>query len=296
MIDIKGLTKSYGTDKGVFDLTFSVKEGESFGFLGPNGAGKTTTIRHLMGFISPDCGGASIGGADCFKDAAKIHETVGYIAGEPVFFTDMKGSDIIRLSAALRNMNDFSRCDALLSHFAFDPAVRVRKMSKGMKQKLAIVLAFMHDPLIYIFDEPTSGLDPLMRSRFVELIRREKRRGKTMLMSSHDFEEVERTCERAMIIKHGRTLATKDIDELKSLQRTVYRVTLASEADRIHLEKGRFDIVRENGVDLEVSVSGDIDAFLRALSKCNVERLDVRRQSLEEIFMDYYGERGDVHV
>ena len=163
MINIENLTRDWGGGKGVFDLSFQVGKGEAFGFLGPNGAGKTTTIRHLMGFIKSKSGRCTIKGLDCWTASDKIQKNLGYIPGEINFFDDMSGMEFLNFIAKYRGINTESRQQELLEYFELNPKGKIKKMSKGMKQKIGIVAAFMHDPEILILDEPTSGLDPLMQ-------------------------------------------------------------------------------------------------------------------------------------
>jgi ABC-2 type transport system ATP-binding protein len=290
MIVIDHLTKSYGPKKGVFDLSFSVNKGEVFGFIGPNGAGKTTTIRHLLGFIHPDQGKTSILGLDVYQNSAEIQKHLGYLPGEITFFDHMKAHDFLTFMAEMKGVTDDSKMNHLIDFFDLDTKGRIKKMSKGMKQKLALVVAFMNDPDILILDEPTSGLDPLMQTKFVELILQEKKRGKTILMSSHSFEEIERTCDRAGIIKEGTLVALENIIELKKSQRKIYYVTLKHEKDIPHLTKNGLDIINQNNLEFEIAVSGDLNPFLKHLSQCEIDSLDVKKQSLEEIFMHYYKE------
>lgn len=165
VIDIQGITKDYGRNKGVFDVSFSVNKGEVLGFLGPNGAGKTTTIRQLMGFIKPDKGTVTIQGKDCFSKSNIIQKSLGYLPGEIAFMDDMSGIEFIKFIANMKKMKDFSRAEELMKFFELDAGGRIQKMSKGMKQKIGIVCAFMQDPDILILDEPTSGLDPLMQNK-----------------------------------------------------------------------------------------------------------------------------------
>jgi len=211
MIRVEHLTKSYGPKKGVFDLSFEVKKGEIFGFIGPNGAGKTTTIRQLLGFIKSDSGLAFVNDLESFHNAATIQEKLGYLPGEIAFFDQMTGDEFLRFLGEMRGLPNDDKMQELKSFLELDANGKIKKMSKGMKQKLGLVAAFMHDPEILILDEPTSGLDPLMQSKFVELILKEKAKGKTILMSSHSFEEIERTCDRALIIKEGQMVALEDI-------------------------------------------------------------------------------------
>lgn len=289
MIRLQSLTFTYKSGKGIFDLNFSVGKGEIFGFLGPNGAGKTTTIRNLLGFTRPEEGNCTINGLDCWDDAAEIQRTLGYLPGEMAFFDEMSGSQFLDLIGAMRGKKNNSRRAALIERLELDPSGRIRKMSKGMKQKLGIVAAFMHDPAVYILDEPTSGLDPLMQNTFVELLLEEKERGKTVLMSSHNFEETYRTCDRAGIIREGRLVAVEDVHSLKSSQRKAFLVTLGSRSDLDQLRAAGLEIGRISKNTVEVFVAGNYEQFVTALAKCKVLGLDVVTQTLEQIFLKYYG-------
>ncbi len=263
-ITIENLVRDYGGGKGVFDISFHVNQGEAFGFLGPNGAGKTTTIRHLMGFLKPQSGKCTIDGLDCWSQRDKVQAKLGYIPGEISFFDDMSGTEFLKFIAEYRKLGT-NRKEELLERFELDPKNKIKKMSKGMKQKLGIVAAFMHDPDILILDEPTSGLDPLMQSRFVNLVSEEKEHGKTVLMSSHMFEEVERTCDRIGIIRKGKMIAVDSAVTLHERHTRSYTVTLENE-------------------DTAKAFSTDFDGI------CNGIKVTVTtKQSLEEIFMNYYG-------
>ena len=265
VIKIANLTRDYGHGKGVFQVSFRVEEGEVFGFLGPNGAGKTTTIRHLMGFLRPQSGKCKINHLDCWRDREKIQETLGYIPGEISFFDDMTGMEFLKFAAKYRGLGSDNRQKELLERFELDPRGKIRKMSKGMKQKIGIVAAFMHDPQILILDEPTSGLDPLMQNRFIELIGEEKKKGKTILLSSHMFEEVDRTCDRVGIIREGRLVAVDSVDTLRKRHLHTYIVTLDAPEQAQAFAKDFGGICRGR----RVKVSS--------------------RESLESIFLNYYG-------
>lgn len=264
VLQIDHLTRDYGNGKGIFDVSFSVGEGEVFGFLGPNGAGKTTTIRHLMGFIRPKEGFCRIDGKDCWKARAEIQQHLGYIPGEINFFDDMSGREFLRFMARYRQIPAENRQKELLERFELNPKGKIKKMSKGMKQKLGIVAALMHDPQILILDEPTSGLDPLMQNLFIQLIAEEKARGKTILLSSHMFEEVERTCDRIGIIRQGRMVAIDSVDTLRSRHLRTYTVRLDTP-------------------ELAQNFAADFDGH------CDGTSVTVTsRQNLESIFLDYY--------
>lgn len=264
-IQIENLVRDYGGGKGVFDVSFHVDQGEAFGFLGPNGAGKTTTIRHLMGFLKPRAGKCTIDGMDCWSERDKVQARLGYIPGEISFFDDMSGTEFLRFIADYRRIGTHGRTQELLELFELDPKSKIKKMSKGTKQKLGIVAAFMHDPDIILLDEPTSGLDPLMQNRFVNFVAKEKEQGKTILMSSHIFEEVERTCDRIGIIRKGRMIAVDSAAALRERHTRSYTVTLENEA-----------AAEAFAADFGGTRSG---------TKVTV----TTKQSLEEIFMDYYG-------
>lgn len=289
VFEIQGLTRDYGKRRGVFDLSFAINQGEVFGFLGPNGAGKTTTIRHLMGFLKPEKGYCSIGGKDCWKDRDDIQKNLGYIPGEMVFFDDMTGTDFLAFMSKYRKIQSNNRTKELLDRFELDARSKLKKMSKGMKQKVGIVAAFMHDPEILILDEPTSGLDPLMQNRFIDLVLEEKARGKTILMSSHMFEEVERTCNRVAIIKNGKLVAMDDVEKLKAEQAKKYVITLENEdaAAAFASEGLRVSGVSHNQVT--VIVKNNIKELISVMNRYPVINIVTPNQSLEEIFMHYYG-------
>lgn len=289
MILVDNMSKVYTNGKGVFDLDFTVSEGEVFGFLGPNGAGKTTTIRVLLGFTNTSKGGCSINGLDCRRKAAEIQNMLGYVPGEIAFFDNMTGDQFLRFMADMRGTRDTKLRDKLIEQFELETEGKIRKMSKGMKQKLGLVAAFMHDPSILILDEPTSGLDPLMQRRFIELIMEEKKRGKTILMSSHLFDEVDRTCERAAIIREGRIVAMEDIASLKSSLRKSYLVSVAASADLEKIKASGLEYKLLDDRRVEIFVSDDYSKMLSTLADCNVTSLDASAQSLEQIFIRYYG-------
>lgn len=290
IIKVNGLTKDYGNHKGIFNLTLEINEGEVFGYLGPNGAGKTTTIRHLMGFLTPDQGSAQILGMDCRTRSAEIMKQLGYLPGEIAFFEGMSGLEFLNFMADMRGMADTTYRDQLIERFQLDHKGRIKKMSKGMKQKLGIICAFMHDPQVLILDEPTSGLDPLMQKLFADLILEEKTRGKTILMSSHSFEEIDRTCDRVGIIRQGDLVAVENIHSLKEKRRKTYLVTFDQPSTALDFaELDVYDQIQINGASARVSILGNVSSFLKALSNYTVLDLDTETGSLEDVFMQYYG-------
>lgn len=294
IVEIKGLTKDYGEGKGIFDVNFEIKKGEVFGFLGPNGAGKTTTIRHLLGFIIPQMATCMINGLDCSKETAKIQQELGYIPGEINLMGDVTGMQFIKFMAEYRGMKDLGRADELIKRFELNLNGKIKKMSKGMKQKIGIVVAFMHDPNVLILDEPTSGLDPLMQNEFVNLILEEKKKGKTILMSSHMFEEVEKTCDRVGIIKDGRMVSIDDVSTLQKSKQNIYVVTFKDSQDALKFSKENFNLRSIKDKTVEVVIKNEINELISCLDNYDLDSLDVAHQSLEEIFMQFYG--GSQHV
>lgn len=269
-------------------MTFDVQPGEILGFLGPNGAGKSTTIRHLMGFMKPQKGTATVDGFDVWREQAKARENIGYLPGEIAFLDDMKGTEFLDMMAGMQGRNVKEKRDELIHLLQFDPNTPIRKMSKGMKQKVGIVATFMHDPDIYILDEPTSGLDPLMQKTFIELVLSEKKKGKTFLMSSHSFQEIERSCDRAAIIKNGRIVTVKDIHELQAMQRKIFHVTLQNPEDVEALKAASLPIEKLEDNTVRIVVQGNYNELFQELSKYSIKNVSAANQSLEQIFMDYY--------
>lgn len=291
IIEINGLTKDYGNHKGIFDLSFQVKEGEVFGYLGPNGSGKTTTIRHLMGFLTPEKGNASILGMDCRTRSAEIMQYLGYLPGEIAFIDGMNGIEFLKFMGEMRGLTNTSFRDRLIEQFQLDTKGRIRKMSKGMKQKLGIVCAFMHDPKVLLLDEPTDGLDPLMQKVFAELILEEKAKGKTILMSSHSFPEIEKTCDRVGIIRAGELVAAEDIHDLKEKRRKIYLITFDTpSAANAFAQLNCYENITLNEAIVKVSILGNVSNLFQALSKFTVLDLDTENSSLEDVFMQYYGD------
>lgn len=266
-----------------------MEEGDVFGYLGPNGAGKTTTIRCLMGFLNPNHGSCSIMGMDCRLEQENIQSNIGYLPGEIAFFDEMTGDNFLDLMASMRNLKNTDRRIQLVERFQLDTKGKIRKMSKGMKQKLAIVSAFMHDPKVYILDEPTSGLDPLMQSVFVDLILEEKNKGKTILMSSHNFEEVSRTCNKVGIIREGNLVAVEDIHSLLSVQKKNYFITFVTKEDAYAFSKLIPDSRMAGELVVETWITGDINNLIKIMGQFNVRDIQVNSKNLEEVFMHYYG-------
>lgn len=295
MIEVKNLTQIYKSGKGIFDVDFNVKEGEVFGYLGPNGAGKTTTIRNLLGFANANKGHVTIAGLDSRVEAAKLQNIIGYLPGEMAFFDHMTGIEFLIFMTNMRKTKDITKRDKLIEQFELDTAGKIKKMSKGMKQKLGIITAFMHDPKVYILDEPTSGLDPFMQNVFMDLVQEEKKRGKTILMSSHLFEEVQKSCDRAGIIREGRIVDVEDVKLLNEMQAKTYIISFSSSADATKLLNSEYDAMKVSDTKVQVSINYPYKQFFQLLSSCDVTGLEIKKESLEDVFMKYYGEVGATH-
>jgi ABC-2 type transport system ATP-binding protein len=292
MLTVQNLTKRFSNGRGIFDVSFSVKKGEVFGFLGPNGAGKSTTIRHIMGFMKPDQGNVIVNGLDTWQKQGEVQKYMGYLPGEIAFIEGMTGKGFLDFMADMQGVKDLSKRNRLIERLQFDANTPIRKMSKGMKQKVGIVAAFMHDPEVIILDEPTSGLDPLMQKVFIEIVLEEKEKGKTFLMSSHSFPEIERTCDRAAIIKDGVVIAVKDIHELQSMQRKLFEVTFNKNEDAKSFLKSNLQIESFEANRVRVAIQGNYDTFIEETAKYQVRNIAIFTQNLEDVFMNYYDNRG----
>ena len=289
VIEIRQLTKDYGNNRGIFDVSLSVKKGEVFGFLGPNGAGKSTTIRHLMGFIQADQGSCQINGLDCLRDHARIQQALGYLPGEIAFMDDMTGIEFIKFMAKMKGMTDLTKAYELMERFELNPQGKIKKMSKGMKQKVGIICAFMHDPELLILDEPSSGLDPLMQNRFIELVLEEKQRGKTIFMSSHIFEEIERTCDRTAMIKDGRLISIEELQTLKASKHKTYQIMFATEELAEQFMNEGFECEQVESTVVKVLPRNNLNYLLATLSRYDIIDLDITKPTLEELFLHFYG-------
>ena len=302
VIEVRNLTKNYGAGRGVFDVSFGVRKGEVFGFLGPNGAGKSTTIRHLMGFSAPESGQTLIFGKPTFAHYHEILNRVGYIPGEIALPAGLTGWEFIRMMQDLQKIHNAERLSRMLALFELSDAVLkgdTKRMSLGVKRKLAVVTAFMSDPEVLILDEPTSGLDPVMQNRFIEFIHEEKRLGKTILLSSHIFSEIDSTCDRIAIIKDGKIVSEFIADDLKHASEKFYQIDFKTAADKALFANeahaiASLKIIKDDERTLFISVDdADINAAIAMLSKYDIEKFSNRKESLEDYFMKFYKEDKD---
>lgn len=302
IIEVKNLTKDYGSKRGVFDVSFSINAGEVFGFLGPNGSGKSTTIRHIMGFSKPDSGETFLFGKPTFEKYSEILSRVGYIPGEIALPAGLTGWEFIKMMQDMQGIHNEERLARMLDIFKLDNTTlknETKRMSLGEKRKLAVVVAFMHDPEVLILDEPTSGLDPVMQNNFIEFVREEKQRGKTILLSSHIFSEVDATCDRIAIIKDGKIVSEFIADDLKHASLKYYEIefSTAKEATDFVKKSNQIPSVKilkneKNVLYLSIEDS-DMNATIALLSNYGVKKFSNRRESLEDYFMKFYKEEQD---
>ena len=298
VIELKNVTKDYGSGRGIFNVSFNVNQGEVFGFLGPNGAGKTTTIRHLMGFSKPQEGELTINNKDCWTSAATIKEEVGYLPGELAFPASMTGDQFIEFMAKERRITDMTMTNKLKEMFELDTTGDIKRMSLGTKRKLAIVTAFMHDPQVLILDEPTSGLDPIMQERFIEFVLAEKKAGKTILLSSHIFNEVDATCDRIAIIKDGYVVSTVEAATLKQNKNKAFKIEFQTPADYAQfLAMTQLEIAvkrpEQNQIKLNIE-DDDIQDLFTELSAVKLNFISEIKFTLEDYFMDFYDRKKSI--
>lgn len=301
-IEVDGLTKDYGYGRGVFDVSIYVDEGEVFGFLGPNGAGKSTTIRHLMGFSKPDSGSTKIFGKETFDKYNEVLCRVGYIPGEIALPAGLTGWEFLKMMQEMQSVKNEARLKQMLELFELTGNQldgETKRMSLGVKRKLAVVAAFMSDPDVLILDEPTSGLDPVMQETFVEFIHEEKARGKTILLSSHIFSEIDSTCDRIAIIKDGKLVSQFVANDLKHASRKFYTLDFGSaESKNAFLAKKdvipSLQLIKEAEDEIFVSVEDrDLNALIGLSSATGVTSFGNRKESLEDYFMKFYKEDKD---
>ena len=288
VISIKHLTKDYGHGRGIFDISFDVYKGTVFGYCGTNGSGKTTTLRHIMGFIKPDKGHVTVKGLDAWKDADEIKKYVGYLPGEIAFPPVENGTEFLKIQAETLGLTDMSKAEKIINGLQLDPTANLKRMSKGMKQKTAIVAAFMHSPEIIILDEPTTGLDPLMRDVFVQLIKAEKARGATIIMSNHMFDELEETCDYVGFIKDGHLIDVVDMDALRNLPYRDYEIKFKNDKEFNKLNIDKFNVLSkdedEHTILVRVNLK-DTNEMIKEIQKLEIVSFVEKKHTLEEYFV-----------
>lgn len=291
IIAVEGLTKSYGSKRGITNLSFQVEEGEVFGFLGPNGAGKTTTIRTLMALLKADAGRARIAGLDIWEQSVEIKRLIGYLPGELSLDPSLTGGQILEYFGHLRGGIDQAYLKTLIARLDFDPSRKFRQYSSGNKRKIGIIQAFMHRPRLLILDEPTNGLDPLNQQEFDRMVLEVRDDGRTVFLSSHILTEVEQMCNRVGIIREGQLVRVGSVVELKDIKRHEVIITFADA-----VPAGAFKALDgvesvealPDGHTLRLTVQGGVDAIIKAAAQHSVVTLTSHEPSLEDIFLRYY--------
>lgn len=288
-IKTEGLVKKFGSFTALDGLNLDVAEGEVHGFLGPNGAGKSTTIRVLLGLLRANGGSVELLGGDPWKDTIELHKRLAYVPGDVTLWPSLSGGEAIDLLGNMRGGLDRTRRNELIERFELDPTKRGRQYSKGNRQKVAIVAALASNVDLLILDEPTSGLDPLMEAIFQDEVAKHKARGTTILLSSHILSEVEALGDRVSIIRAGRIVETGTLDQLRGKSRSHLAVTL--ERPLAGAQIPGLTSVSEDGARMTATLDpAKVDEALAALLPYGVSNLSIEPASLEELFLDLYGE------
>ena len=287
VIEIKNLTKDYGSNQGIFDINLNIEKGEMIGFVGTNGSGKTTTIRNIMGFIKPTSGQVLVNNKSSWEHASEIVKDIGYVPGE-IAFPDLKtGIDFLKCQAEFLNMKNMDYANELIERLQLDPHANLKRMSKGMKQKTALVAALMNDAPIIILDEPTTGLDPLMRVTFLDIIKEEHKKGKTIFMSSHMFEELETTCDRVALINDGHIIDVVNMDDIRNRPIKDFKIEFKSTDDYKNFLKEKYVITRKQKQYNQVTISinaKETGELLKTLKNYDVKFISEIPYTLEKHF------------
>jgi len=288
VIEINQLSKYYGKQRGIEDVTFSVKQGEIFGFIGPNGAGKSTTIRTLLALIYPTSGTATVFGKDCIKEAPVIAQNIGYLPSETFFYENMKVRDLLKYAETLYKKDCSKRIDELTSRLNLDVTRKIRDLSFGNKKKVGIVAGLLHSPKLLILDEPTSGLDPLMQQTFFDILREENQKGATILFSSHILSEVQKMCDRIAILKDGKVISLENIEVMRSnaYKKIILRVPETTKIGTLDMDG--VSSFEQHGAQSSFLFKGDVNLLLDRLRQHQLLDILIEEPPLEEIFMHYY--------
>lgn len=286
---VSSLTKDYGSDRGNFDVSFSLTEGETLGIVGENGAGKTTLIRQIMGFIKSDSGDIDLYGMDAYKDSALLKSKIAYVPGEINFPDVGTGKDFLRNYGLARGCNEenFKYADELIKRMQLDVRAYPKRMSKGMKQKTALVAAFMQKAPLIILDEPTTGLDPLMREEVLSIIEEEKKRGATIIMTSNSEEELERVCDRALLLSKGKVISQVGLSEIKNRDWRDYKIEFMKDDEYLSFLKSKYNIIKikpeMNQCIVRIN-KDDLSSFFKKLSQNSLKFLTEQPYGLSKYF------------
>ena len=288
LINISDLTIDYGNGRGIFNFNINVEKGEVHAIVGTNGSGKTTTLRALMGFIKANGGSASINSLDCWTNQSEIKKIVSYVPGEINFPDVGSGESFLNIQKEFYSISDSTYMNKLINIFGLDIRVPLRRMSKGMKQKAALICAFMKDSDIILLDEPSTGLDPLMRDNLITLINEEKKKGKTILMSSHIFKEIEDTCDKVTFINNGKIIETIDLKEISNISNLEYKISFKNNNElNDFLIKNDYEIINidENSINIYVEKKNIKNLFL-SLSNYQILDMEYVPYNLEKYYTE----------
>jgi ABC-2 type transport system ATP-binding protein len=287
LIEAVGLTKRYGSRRGIEQVDFTVREGEAFGFLGPNGAGKTTTIRLLLGFLRPTAGRASVFGLDAWRDAPAVHARLAYLGGDPTFLGELTAAEQLDYIAELRGLPKRS-WQPVAERLELDPSVRIRRLSHGNRQKVGVVQAFMGREPLLVMDEPTNGLDPLMQREFLALVADVRAEGRTVFLSSHNLPEIERACDRVGIIRDGRLVDVWAVGDLLGEHWRSVNLVLTTPPPPGTFELPNVEIVALTGREVHVMVRGDVNPLLDRIAGLDVADVAITTPDIEDVFLRHY--------
>lgn len=289
LIEIKNLTKDYGNNQGIFNINLNIEKGEMVGFVGTNGSGKTTTIRNIMGFIKPTSGEVKVNGLSSYEHASEISKLIGYVPGEIAFPDLPTGIDFLKCQAEFLNLKNMDYANELIERLQLDPRAILKRMSKGMKQKTALVAALMNDAPIIILDEPTTGLDPLMRDTFLDIIKNEHAKGKTIFMSSHMFEELETTCDKVALISDGHIIDVVNMNDIRNRPVKEFKIEFNNKDDYQKFQKEKYEIIRlqdqYNQVTIKIKTT-ETGKLLTTLCNYNVKFVSEIPYTLERHFKE----------
>ncbi|HYM83778.1 MAG TPA: ABC transporter ATP-binding protein [Candidatus Dormibacteraeota bacterium] len=287
VIEATGLTKWYGKRRGVLDVSFAVDEAEVFGFLGPNGAGKTTTIRLLLGFLRPTSGAARVLGRDAWREAPAAHRGLSYVSSDPGYLGELTAREQLDYMAGLRGLPR-GAWRGVAERLELDPTIPIRKLSRGNRQKVAVVQAFMGDERLLVMDEPTSRLDPLMQREFLKLVAEARAAGRTVFLSSHNLPEVERSCDRVAIVREGRLVSISSVGELQASHWRSVNLVLGDAPPAGLFDLPDVRVVSADARDVHLMVRGDVNPLLRRLATIDVRDVSVATLDIEDVFLGFY--------
>jgi len=293
VIQARSLSKSYGSQRGIERLDFTVEPGEIFGLLGPNGAGKTTTIRLLLDLIRPSSGSVELFGVDP-RSGPALRRRIGYLPGDLRLYERLSGREQLSYFAGLRGLKGLGRAEELAARFDVELDRPLKTLSRGNRQKVGIVQAFMHDPELLVLDEPTSGLDPLVQQTFHALLDEARTAGQTVLISSHVLPEVQRVADRVALLREGRLVLLDTVEALRARAFARVEATLAAPADPDAFAglPGVRELSR-HGQTIVFGLQGEPDGLLKALATHHVVALESHEADLEDVFLALYTEPGD---